>query len=68
MNWIIIGADIMTWSAERGLCCDTARQTRSKCLHRAGFNRMYRTEVLNAYVFESLDQSARDQCRVVTDI
>ena len=53
-----IAERFMTWCAERGdrIALHPTRQAGSECVHRAVQSDVSRHEVLNAYVFESLDQ------------
>jgi len=53
----LIAERFMTWCAERGIALryiQPGKPDQNAFIER--FNRTYRTEVLNAYVFESLDQ------------
>lgn len=53
----LIAERIMTWCADRGMelrYIQPGKPDQNAFIER--FNRTYRTEVLNAYVFESLDQ------------
>lgn len=53
----LIAERFMSWSGERGIelrYIQRGKPDQNAFIER--FNRMYRTEVLNAYVFESLDQ------------
>ncbi|BCA54081.1 hypothetical protein W02_12210 [Nitrospira sp. KM1] len=53
----LIAERFMTWCAERGIelrYIQPGKPDQNAFIER--FNRTYRTEVLNAYVFESLDQ------------
>lgn len=58
----------MTWCAERGIelrDIQPGQPDQNAFIER--FNRTYRTEVLNAYVFESRS-STRDQCGMVAEL
>ena len=53
----LVAERFMTWCAERGIelwYIQSGKPDQNAFIER--FNRTYRTEVLNAYVFESLDQ------------
>ena len=65
----LIAERFMSWCAERGIALryiQPGKPDQNAFIER--FNRTYRTEVLNAYVFESLDQVREISARMVTEL
>ena len=62
----LIAERFMTWCAERAMelwYIQPGKPDQNAFIERCNWT--YRTEVLNAHVFESLDQVRGDQCRMV---